>query len=289
MSETSAKIPAAGRPRIAFQGQPGAYSEEACLAFAPGFEPLSCPTFEAALEAVSLGRAERAMLPIENSLAGRVADIHYLLPQTNLHIVAEHFLAIHHQLLGRPGAKLEDLKVVRSHAMALGQCRNIIRALGLKPEMAGDTAGAALALSKSGATDQCVISSRRAAELYGLEILRADVEDAGHNTTRFLEMAREPSDPSPDEKAVVTSFVFQVRNIPAALYKALGGFATNNVNMTKLESYQLDGQFTATMFYADIEGHPQHEKVRLALEELSFFSTKLKILGVYKAADWRRR
>lgn len=274
-------------PKIAFQGEPGAFSEEACFEFAPGLEPLACSTFEAALEAVQQGDAEQAMLPIENSLAGRVADIHHLLPDTDLHIVDEHFLAIRHQLLARPGAALAKLKVVRSHAMALGQCRTIIRELGLTPEMAGDTAGAARTLAETGRDSECVIASRRAAEIYGLDIIRPDVEDAGHNTTRFLVMAREPDDPDPDDGPVVTSFVFQVRNIPAALYKALGGFATNGVNMTKLESYQLEGAFTATMFYADIEGHPQNEPVRLALEELGFFSSRLKVLGVYKAARAR--
>lgn len=272
------------RPKIAFQGEPGAYSELACLEFAPGYEPIACATFEDALGAVANGRAERAMLPIENSLAGRVADIHHLLPEAGLHIVAEHFLPIRHQLLGRKGARLEDIRVVRSHAMALGQCRGIIKALGARPEMAGDTAGAARRLAERGAPDEAVIASRRAAEIYGLDILRADVEDAGHNTTRFLQMARAPFDPDPEDGPVVTTFVFQVRNIPAALYKALGGFATNGVNMTKLESYMLDGTFSATMFYADIEGHPQHPPVRRALEELGFFSSSLKILGVYKAA-----
>lgn len=283
MSEPSTNA----KPKIAFQGEPGAYSEEACLEFAPDHAPLPCPTFEAALDAVARGEAERAMLPIENSLAGRVADIHHLLPETDLHIVDEHFLAIRHCLLGRPGASMGGLKIVRSHAMALGQCRAVIRELGLRPEMAGDTAGAARALAESGREDECVVASRRAAEIYRLEILRANVEDAGHNTTRFLVMAREPHDPDPDDGAIVTSFVFQVRNIPAALYKALGGFATNGVNMTKLESYQLEGSFSATMFYADIEGHPRHDPVRLALEELSFFSTRLKVLGVYKAARAR--
>ncbi|MEZ5983285.1 MAG: prephenate dehydratase [Parvularculaceae bacterium] len=288
MSQSSSPAPdssaSGGKPVIAFQGEPGAYSEEACLTFAEGFTPLSCPTFEAALDAVQQNRADRAMLPIENSLAGRVADIHHLLPQTNLHIVAEHFLAIHHQLIGRPNASIEGLKVVRSHAMALGQARRITRELGLKPEIAGDTAGAAKELAEKGRDDQCVFASRRAAEIYGLKILRENVEDAGHNTTRFLEMAREPNDPAPDDGPIVTTLVFQVRNIPAALYKALGGFATNGVNMTKLESYMLDGSFSATMFYVDCEGHPQHENVRLALEELSFFSSKMKILGVYKSA-----
>jgi prephenate dehydratase len=274
-------------PKIAFQGEPGAFSEQACREFAPGYAPHSCPTFEAALEAVAQGRATRAMLPVENSLAGRVADIHHLLPETDLHIVAEHFLPVRHQLLARKGVRLEDIKVVRSHAMALGQCRGLIKELGLRPEMAGDTAGAAKRLAESDHKDVAVIASARAAEIYGLATLRANVEDAGHNTTRFLEMAKEPEDAAPDDGPVVTTFVFQVRNIPAALYKALGGFATNGVNMTKLESYQLEGTFSATMFYADIEGHPQHQPVRLALEELSFFSTSLKILGVYKAARVR--
>jgi prephenate dehydratase len=270
--------------KIAFQGEPGAFSEEACLAFARNFAPLPCPTFEAALDAVKDARADRAMLPIENSLAGRVADIHHLLPQAGLHIVAEHFLPVHHQLLARPESSLSDLKTVRSHAMALGQCRQIIAALKLIPEIGGDTAGSARRLAQSGRKDEAVIASRRAAELYGLAILRENIEDAGHNTTRFLVMAREASAPPLDEGPVVTSFVFQVRNIPAALYKALGGFATNGVNMTKLESYMIEGSFSQTMFYADIEGHPQAERVRLALEELRFFSTSLKIIGVYRSA-----
>ena len=274
----------AGAPRVAFQGHPGAYSEIACGLYAPDHEPFGCPTFEHALAAVSDGRAEIAMLPVENTLAGRVADIHHLLPLTDLHIVAEHFLAIRHQLLIAPGARVEDLRRVQSHAMALGQCRGIIRELDLIPEIAGDTAGAAEALARSRAGDTAVIASTRAAEIYGLDIARANVEDAGHNTTRFLVMAREPQDPIPGEAPVVTSFVFEVRNIPAALYKAMGGFATNGVNMTKLESYMQDGSFSATMFYADIEGHPSEENVRLALEELSFFSSRLKILGVYRSA-----
>jgi prephenate dehydratase len=249
--------------------------------------PLACPTFEDAFDAVKSGAAVRAMLPVENSLAGRVADIHHLLPQSDLHIVAEHFLPVEHHLMARPGVRLEDVKTVRSHAMALGQVRGYLRAHNLRAEMAGDTAGAARRLSEAGGDDEGVVASEFAAEIYGLNILARNIEDAGHNTTRFLEMAGEPDDPAPDDGPVVTSFVFQVRNIPAALYKAMGGFATNGVNMTKLESYQLDGAFTATMFYADIEGHPSHEPVRLALEELGFFSTSLKILGVYKAARER--
>jgi prephenate dehydratase len=272
------------RGKIAFQGEFGAFSDEACRAFAPDFEPLPCPTFEAALDAVKEARADRAMLPIENSLAGRVADIHHLLPEAGLHIVAEHFLPVRHQLLGRPDAELSDIRVVASHAMALGQCRRIIASLKLKPQIGGDTAGAARRLAEEGRKEEAVIASSRAAELYGLKVLKADVEDAADNTTRFLVMAREPEDPPSGDGATVTSFVFQVRNIPAALYKALGGFATNGVNMTKLESYMVEGSFAQTMFYADIEGHPQAEHVRRALEELSFFSTSLRVIGVYGSA-----
>lgn len=272
---------------VAYQGEPGAFSELACVKFAPSLTPVACATFERAMGEVASGGAERAMLPIENSLAGRVADIHHLLPDAGLHIVAEYFLPVEHHLMVQPGTKLKDIKVVRSHAMALGQCRGILEELKVRPEVSGDTAGAAKWLAEHGEPGDAVIASVRAAEIYGLDVLRANVEDAKHNTTRFLEMAREPQDASPDDGAVVTSFVFEVRNIPAALYKAMGGFATNGVNMTKLESYQLEGSFSATMFYADIEGHPSHEPVRLALEELSFFSSSLKVLGVYKAA--RRR
>ena len=227
------------------------------------------------------------MLPIENSLAGRVADIHHLLPTAGLHIVAENFLSVEHHVLVKPGVKIEDIKLVRSHPVALGQIREFLRTSGLRAEMAGDTAGAARRLAESDHRDEGVIASLRAADLYGLEVIKRNVEDADHNTTRFLEMSAEPDDAAPDNGPVVTSFIFEVRNIPAALYKALGGFATNGVNMTKLESYQLEGSFSATMFYADIEGHPQDRSVQLALEELSFFSASLKILGVYKTGRKR--
>ncbi len=273
--------------KIAFQGEPGAFSEVACRRYAPDLEPLACPTFEDAFDAVKSGSALRAMLPVENSLAGRVADIHHLLPASDLHIVAEHFLPVEHHLMVRPGVKFEDVAIVRSHAMALGQVRGFLHKNSLKAEMAGDTAGAARRLSQTGGQNEAVVASEFAAENYGLEILVRNIEDAGHNTTRFLEMASEPDDADPEDGPVVTSFVFEVRNIPAALYKAMGGFATNGVNMTKLESYQQGGAFTATMFYADIEGHPSHEPVRLALEELGFFSSSLKILGVYKSARER--
>ncbi|MEM6413773.1 MAG: prephenate dehydratase [Pseudomonadota bacterium] len=282
MTDTSlAAIPP--EKRIAFQGEPGAYSELACATFAPDFIPFPCPTFEAALNLVSRGDAGHAMLPVENSLAGRVADFHHLLPDTDLHIIADHFLAVHHQLLVPPGTAIETLRTVRSHAMALGQCRKIISELGLKAEVAGDTAGAAKHLSQTKTPGVAVIASKAAAERYGLEIIRSNIEDAGHNTTRFLEMSREPSDPTPGDGMIMTSFVFQVRNIPAALYKALGGFATNGVNMTKLESYMREGSFQATQFYIDIEGHPEDTAVRLALEELSFFSSSFKVLGVYQS------
>ncbi|GJL90835.1 prephenate dehydratase [Hyphococcus sp.] len=276
---------AAGKTKhIAYQGEPGAFSEMACRRYAPDFEPLPCGAFDEAVEAVAEGRADRAMLPVENSLAGRVSDIHHLLPRAGLHIIAEHFLPVEHHLLAKPGAKFEDIKVARSHPVALAQVRNYLHAHKIRPETAGDTAGAARRLAESNHMDEAVVASELAAELYGLNILERNIEDADHNTTRFLEMASEPMDAGPDDGPVVTSFIFQVRNIPAALYKAMGGFATNGVNMTKLESYQLEGSFSATMFYADIEGHPSHEPVRLALEELSFFSSSLKILGVYKVA-----
>ncbi len=276
-----------GKPTIAFQGEPGAYSEIACMEFAPDFQPAPYGAFEDVLEAVFEGKADRAMLPIENSLAGRVGDLHHLLPMSELHIIAEHFLPIHHQLIGLKGVSLDELEVVRSHGMALNQCTQSIKSLGLKAETAGDTAGAAKRLKDSGKRSEGAIASVRAAEIYDLEIIKPNIEDAGHNTTRFIQMAREPMDASIDDGPVVTSFVFQVRNIPAALYKALGGFATNGINLWKLESYQLDGSFSATMFYVDAEGHPQEAAMARALEELSFFSAKLQILGVYKSARER--
>jgi prephenate dehydratase len=227
------------------------------------------------------------MIPIENSVAGRVADIHHLLPHSGLHIVAEHFERVRHQLLTLPGVKLPQLKTVHSHIMALGQCRDVIRALKLKPVAEADTAGAARHLRDSGDRSTAVIASKLAAEIYGLKIARADIEDAEHNTTRFVVLATKPVSVKKSDGPVITSFVFRVRNVPAALYKALGGFATNNVNMTKLESYQLEGSFNATMFYADIEGHPDERLVKLALEELHFYSTEVTVLGTYPASPFR--
>jgi prephenate dehydratase len=273
--------------KIAFQGEPGANSHLAARDAYPRMEALACPTFEDALAAVKSGKAELAMIPIENSVAGRVADIHHLLPHSGLYIVAEHFERVRHQLLTLPGAKLSGLKTVHSHVMALGQCRKAIRALKLRPVVEADTAGAARELRESGDRSRAVIASRLAAEIYGLKVAKADIEDAEHNTTRFVVLAKKPGRIKKAEGPVITSFVFRVRNVPAALYKALGGFASNGVNMTKLESYQLEGSFNATMFYADIEGHPEERLVKLALEELQFFSSEVTVLGTYPASPFR--
>ncbi|NWG45532.1 MAG: prephenate dehydratase [Alphaproteobacteria bacterium] len=276
-------------PKIAFQGEPGANSHLACREACPDHEALACPTFEDAFQAVREGTAALAMIPIENSLHGRVADIHHLLPDGDLFIVGEHFLRVHHQLLGVPGARLGDITTVISQVPALGQCRNIVRELKLKTRAAADTAGSARYVAETGDKSLAAIASELAASIYGLDILRRNIEDAPHNTTRFLLLAREPDDAEPDSGPVITSFIFRVRNIPAALYKALGGFATNGINITKLESYQLEGSFQATQFYADIEGHPAETGVRLALEELKFYTSQLNILGVYPAHPFRLR
>ena len=273
--------------KIAYQGEPGANSHLACRDAYPNMEPLPCPTFEDALAAVKTGEAALAMIPIENSVAGRVADIHHLLPDSGLFIVAEHFERIRHQLLTLPGVKLTELKAVHSHTMALGQCRKVIRALKLRPVAEADTAGAARALSETKDRSSAVIASALAAEVYGLAIAKPDIEDAYHNTTRFVVLAAQPDRAKSGDGPVITTFVFRVRNVPAALYKALGGFATNGVNMTKLESYQLEGSFNATMFFADIEGHPDERSVQLAMEDLTFFSSEVRLLGTYKASPFR--
>jgi len=273
--------------KIAFQGEPGANSHLAASDAYPRMEALPCPTFEDALAAVKSGAAKLAMIPIENSVAGRVADIHHLLPHSGLHIVAEHFERVRHQLLTLPGVELSDLKTVHSHVMALGQCRKAIRALKLTPVAEADTAGAARHLRETGDRTSAVIASRLAAEIYGLKVTRADIEDAEHNTTRFVVLAAKPVRVRKDGGPVITSFVFCVRNVPAALYKTLGGFATNGVNLIKLESYQLEGSFNATMFYADIEGHPDERPVALAMEELQFFSTEVIVLGTYPTSPFR--
>ncbi len=275
------------KKRISFQGEPGANSHLACREAYPDYEPLPCPTFEDAFAAVTSGEAVLGMIPVENSVAGRVADIHHLMPRSNLHIVAEWFLPVKHQLVAPKGATLDGIKTVESHVHALGQCRNIIRKLKIKPIVAADTAGSAREVSERGDKSCAAISSRLAAEIYGLDILAEDVEDEAHNTTRFIVLAREPQWAEGGNGPVVTTFIFRVRNIPAALYKAMGGFATNGVNMTKLESYMIEGNFFATMFYADIEGHPDDHNVSLALKELEYFSKETKILGVYPAHPYR--
>jgi len=273
---------------VAFQGEAGANSHLACREVFPQMTALPCQTFEDVFAAVKDGHARLAMIPVENSLHGRITDIHHLLPESGLYIIGEHFLPIHHQFMAVKGAKLENIKSVMSQIPALGQCRNIIRSLGLKMIIGADTAGSARHVAEAKDPTVAALASSLAAEIYGLDILKADVEDAAHNTTRFLIMSSEPDDAEYGPEQVVTTFVFRVRNVPAALYKAMGGFATNSVNMTKLESYQLDGAFTATQFYADIEGHPEERNVRLALEELQFFTSHMRILGVYPAHPFRK-
>lgn len=272
---------------IAFQGEPGANSHIACQQTHPDWEPLPCPTFEDAFAAVSEGQARLGMIPIENSIAGRVADIHHLLPTSGLHIVGEHFLPIHFQLMATHEANLGTIKIVHSHVHALGQCRKIIRKLGLKAAVAGDTAGSAREVAEAKDPTRASLAPRLAAEVYGLKILAEDVEDEAHNTTRFIILSREPAWAPPGDGLTITSFVFRVRNLPAALYKALGGFATNGVNMTKLESYMIEGQFFATQFYAEVDGHPDDPGLRRALDELGYFSKELHILGVYPAHPFR--
>jgi len=280
-------MPSASDNIIAYQGQPGANSDMACHTVYPDMETLPCASFEDVFAAVRDGHARLAMIPIENSIAGRVADIHHLLPDSHLHIIAEHFQPVRYLLLANKGTKIEDLEYVFSHHQSLSQCRESLRELGLTPMIHADNAGAAKDLAEKPVPNHGALSSHLAAEIYDLDILKRDMEDHSHNTTRFIIMANEPIDPEQDQGPIVTSFVFQVRNVPAALYKAMGGFATNGVNMTKLESYMINGEFTATQFYADIEGHPSDTSVRLALEELGFFSRQVKVLGVYPANPQR--
>jgi prephenate dehydratase len=273
---------------IAFQGAPGAYSDLACRQVFPHMTSLPCAAFEDAIAAVRRNKARLVMLPIENSVAGRVADIHHLMPGSNLHIVGEHFQRVEHHLLAVRGATLRGLRTVHSHVHALGQCRALLRKLEVKPIVEADTAGSAADVAKRGDKTEAAIASELAGQIYGLVSLKKNIEDAAHNTTRFLIMARDPKWPKRGQGLTVTTFVFAVRNVPAALYKALGGFATNGINMTKLESYMVGGRFTATQFYADVEGHPEDRPLRLALEELGFFSRELKILGVYPGHPFRR-
>lgn len=288
-SSTHKKAKVQQKAKIAFQGDYGANSDTACRNMFPNMEPLPCATFEDAFSALESGVAELAMIPIENTLAGRVADIHHLLPRSPLHIIGEYYLPIHFQLMVLPKAKLQEIKTVHSHIHALGQCRNIIKKNGWKAVVAGDTAGAAKFIAEKGDPSMAALAPFLAADLYGLDILEKNVEDSSDNVTRFIVLSREPRYPTYNEKDknIVTSILFRVRNVPAALYKALGGFATCGINVTKLESYQLDGQFKATQFYIDLEGHPENHLVHLALEELKFFSSELRIVGVYQGSALR--
>ena len=275
--------------RIAFQGDPGANSDEACRACFPTYEPVPHAAFDEAFEAVKSGECSLGMIPLENSIAGRVADVHHLLPSSGLKIIGEYFKPIHFQLMVNPGTRLEDIKTVISMPFAASQCRRTVRRLGARVEPAGDTAGSAKSLAEHPDPTRAAIAPALAAELYGLEILLPNIEDEDHNTTRFLVLTADPNPPPPTADAeCVTSFTFRVRNIPAALYKALGGFATNGVNMTKLGSYMENGAFTATFFYAEVDGRPEDAPLARALDELGFFSDHLEVLGVYPADPFRR-
>jgi prephenate dehydratase len=273
--------------RIAYQGEPGSNSHSVCQQHYPQLESVPCASFEDVFAAVEGGDADLAMIPIDNSIAGRVADIHHFLPATSLHIVAEHFWRIRFHLMGLPGASIDQVRTVHSHVHALGQCRKIIREHGFAPVISGDTAGAAREVVEAGDPTMAAISPPLAAEIYGLDVLAQDIEDEEHNTTRFVVLSRELVEAPPGNGPVVTTFIFSVRNLPAALYKALGGFATNGVNMTKLESYMVGGEFTATQFLAEVDGHPSEPGLARALEELAFFTTDVKILGVYPADHFR--
>jgi prephenate dehydratase len=277
-----------GRKKIVFQGEPGANSHIACREVYPDYEALPCQTFEDCFAAIESGAADLGMIPVENSIAGRVADIHHLLPQSNLHIIGEYFLPIRHQLMALKGVSLDELKSAQSHPQALGQCRIALRNLGLAPVVGADTAGSARQIAEAGERSRGAIASRLAAEIYGLDILKADIEDESHNTTRFIILSREDLRAAFGVGPIMTTFVFEVRNVPAALYKALGGFATNGINMTRLESYMVGGTFTATQFLADVEGHPEEPGLARALEELAFFAS-YRIQGVYRSSPFRAR
>ncbi|MEM6464000.1 MAG: prephenate dehydratase [Pseudomonadota bacterium] len=272
--------------KIAFQGELGAYSHQACRETRPDHEVLPCRTFEDVIEATRSGDADLAMLPVENTTYGRVADIHRLLPESGLHIVDEAFVRVRINLLGIPGSGLEDVKQAYSHLVLLPQCATFLREHGIEGRVSPDNARAAREVAERGDPQHAALASQLAAEVYGLDVLAANVEDNAHNTTRFLVMSPEPDETRRSE-AMMTTFVFRVRNIPAALFKAMGGFATNGVNMTKLESYMVDGSFSATQFYADIDGHPDDRSVQLAMEELRYFTSELRILGTYPAAAKR--
>ena len=273
--------------RVSFQGHPGAYSDLAARSLFPGAETLPCRSFEDAFAACAEGRADRAMIPIENSVAGRVADVYQLLPNSGLHIVAEHFQPIDHHLLVPKGATLEGVKTVHSHEQALAQCRQSLRQMGLEPVVHADTAGGAAEIAAKGDPTMAALASSLAGEIYGLTSLARGMADHPHNTTRFVVLSRVADYPDVNDGPSITSFVFRVRHVPAALFKAMGGFATNGVNLSKLESYMVGGRFVVAQFYADADGHPDQKPMRLALEELRFFCREMKILGVYPASPFR--
>ena len=272
--------------KIAFQGVLGAYSHQACFEAYPEANVLPCNSFQAAIDAVSVGNADLAMLPVENSTYGRVADIHQLLPNSGLHIIGEHYVRVHINLLGLQGSKLSDIKSAMSHTVLLGQCRNYLKKHNIESITGVDTAGSAEIVSKNQNLNQAALASELAGKIYGLDVLARHIEDESNNTTRFLVMSPNTKSVKIKENRIKTSLVFRVRNIPAALYKAMGGFATNGVNMVKLESYMVDGSFTATQFYLDIIGHPDEPAVKRAMEELSYFTTDVKILGVYESGEY---
>ncbi|AZV79611.1 prephenate dehydratase [Parasedimentitalea marina] len=273
--------------KIAIQGELGSYSHEACRNARPGLEVLPCRTFEDAIDAVRSGTAQQAMLPVENSTYGRVADIHRLLPHSGLHIVDEAFVRVHINLLAVPGATLADIQEAHSHLVLLPQCATFLREHQIRGRVSPDNARAAREVAERADIQHAALASELAGEIYGLNVLARHIEDEGNNTTRFVIMSPELNTTRRGAHGMITSFVFQVRNIPAALYKAMGGFATNGVNMTKLESYMVDGSFTATQFYADIDGHPDDANVKLALDELAYFTTNIEILGVFPADNGR--
>ncbi len=296
MTETPPRVAAARQPgflssahAVAFQGIAGSYSNLACIGRFPGLETVACKTFEDAFVSVEGGQADLAMIPIENSLGGRVADMHHLLPESNLYIVDEYFQPVHHHLLALPGATLDGIRRVFSHEQALVQCRDVIRELRLEPVIRADTAGAAQEVAELGDPSVAAIASELAGDTYGLVSLRTRIEDRLGNTTRFVVMSRRREEPDPRDGPCLTSFVFQVRSVPAALYKALGGFATNGINVVRLESYISLATPNVAQFYAEIEGHPAQKSVDLAMDELQFFSTKIKILGVYPANPFRQK
>lgn len=273
---------------IAFQGVAGAYADLACRSVYPSMEALPCPSFEDTFLAVEEGRAQYAMIPVENSIAGRVADIHHLIPEHNLYIIGEHYQRVIHNLMVVPGAKLEDIKMAKSHPQGLAQCRKFLRSRNITPLPVGDTAGAAKMVAEAGDKTVAAISSSLAGEIYGLESLQSDIADAQGNTTRFIIMAKTPAMPRTGNFCM-TSLIFRTRSVPAALYKALGGFATCGVNITKIESYLLGGRFDAAQFYIDVEGHPEERPMQLALEELNFFAHEIRILGTYPGHPFRRQ